>query len=128
MWMNKKSCFQMILTFYLIMGSGPIQQSMGVRILDGENWMVSGLVFNALPKGSPVRSSKSSPCTYIPNKVRGRCAMEIHNQDDDVAHVAVAVDHYSFALPTFPDLVGKFGVALGKIITNQTQRKLNQGS
>lgn len=92
-------------------------QAMAVRTLEGELWMTNGLtnglVFNSLPKGQ-IRSSKASPCTFIPRKGRGRCAMEINNDGAYVAH------HH--AIPTFPDLVGKFGVALGMII-NQTQGK-----
>ena len=74
------------------------------RTLEEDEWTKrSGLIFSILPKGR-VPSSKASPCTFISNRGRGRCAVEVNNNGADAGHV--------HALPaTFFDPIGKFGVA-----------------
>lgn len=85
-----------------------LEKIWGARTLDGEQWMHKNiLVLQSLPRG-PVKNSQKNPCSTVPGRGKGRCALEEMNV---AGHVAHAPPSPSPPPPLFPDIVPKFGRA-----------------
>ncbi|CAL5363233.1 unnamed protein product [Camellia sinensis] len=81
------------------------REILGMRQLEGEQWLSNkGLVIQSIKRG-PVPPSGSNPCTYIPGG-HGRCTLA-ENEVNFSGHVGRAP-------PAFPDVMVRFGVASKK--------------
>ncbi|KAL5835353.1 hypothetical protein ACOSQ4_014850 [Xanthoceras sorbifolium] len=104
----------------LISLSFSLETTMGMRPLlierDHQLQKKSGdLIIQSLQRG-PVPPVGGSPCTFIPNRGRGRCTLEQINfaEADHHHHHHHDRDRVAHALPVFPvfpDFIVRFGVA-----------------
>lgn len=83
-----------------------------MRPLEGDHWLQTALVIQSLQRG-PVPPSRSSPCTYIPGRGRGRCTLGEINYAGRSSH---ATRGWAFA-----DLVIEFASA--SMAPNETQKQ-----
>ena len=100
---HQNKCRFSILFVCTILLVSRFNETLAMRPLDGEKWLINSLSFQQLPKGQ-MKPPSPNPCTNIPSSSsRGRCTLSEMN---------VAGSQFSHASPpAFPAHIVEFAAA-----------------
>ena len=100
---HQNKCRYSILFVCTVLLVSGFSETLAMRPLEGEKWLITSLSFQQLPKGQ-MKPPSPNPCTNIPrSRSRGRCTLSEMN---------VAGRQFSHASPlAFPDHIVDFAAA-----------------